>query len=193
MSDFTFLTVEQIFGENRLEIFKDRKNIKAEVTDFAQENNVLYSIDSLNQSNGYYWTKSIYNIPDMGIAVNEFGQDGNVYFKSEVIGARLVIPFLSLLDIPINDKFVINKTWNDFLEVEYGYYPQKSISRNLCMILDSEYHKNKLRETGNKYTDPINNKILYPEYELNGHRYIRVDRNHWIEVQPIKWLVDEKN
>ncbi len=193
MSDFTFLTEEQIFGENRLEIFKDDKNIKAEATDFAQENDVLYSIDSLNQSNGYYWTKSIYNIPDMGIAVNEFGQDGNVYFKSEVIGARLVIPFLSLLNIPINDKFVINKTWNDFLEVEYGYYPQKSISRNLCMILDSEYHKNKLRETGNKYTDPVNNKILYPEYELNGHRYIRVDRNHWIEVQPIKWLVDEKN
>ena len=193
MSDFTFLTEEQIFGENRLEIFKDDKNIKAEATDFAQENDVLYSIDSLNQSNGYYWTKSIYNIPDMGIAVNEFGQDSNVYFKSEVIGARLVIPFLSLLDIPINDKFVINKTWNDFLEVEYGYYPQKSISRNLCMILNSEYHKNKLRETGNKYTDPVNNKILYPEYELNGHRYIRVDRNDWIEVQPIKWLVDEKN
>lgn len=52
MSDFTFLTEEQIFGENKLEIFKDGKNIKAEVTDFAQENNVLYSTDSLNQSNG---------------------------------------------------------------------------------------------------------------------------------------------
>ena len=63
MSDFTFLTEEQIFGSNQIDVIKKR-GTKAAISDFS----VLlggwvsdYHVDSdssLKGRTGYYWTKS---------------------------------------------------------------------------------------------------------------------------------------
>ena len=190
MSDFTFLTEEQIFGENRLEIFKDDANITAKMTDFANLLSIFRYIDSDNQSTKPYWTKSGYVHNDEAvIIVDGDGEIGATLpnFNSE--GVRLVLPLSSMTDIYGNNKKKINES--GFIEVEYGYYPQKVVLRDIEEKLEFAYKNNKLKTTGNKYTNPVNNKIQYPEYELDGHRYIT--HSKWIEVQPIKWLVDEKN
>ena len=61
MSDFTFLTEEQCFGRNKLEIFKKR-GTKAEITDFSvllggavsEENHVNNDNKSLEGRTGWY-------------------------------------------------------------------------------------------------------------------------------------------
>ena len=192
MSDFTFLTEEQIFGENRLEIFKDRKNIKSEATYFAILHNAFYMVNSRGQSSGCYWTKSGYT--KSVIIVSEYGRESVNIPNSNFVGARLVLPLSSISDIYRNTvKAIINF---GPIKIEYGYYPQSGPSQNIQVRLESDYQNNKLKSTGNKYTSPKNNKIQYSEYELDGHRYIRYYDEFctsWIEVQPIKWLVDEKN
>ena len=190
MSDFTFLTEEQIFGENKLEIFKDDANITAKMTDFANLLSIFCYIDSDNQSTKPYWTKSGYVHNDGAvIIVYGEGEIGATIPNSISEGVRLVLPLSSIPDIYRNTVKKINKS--GFIEVEYGYYPQKVVLRDIEEKLEFAYQNNKLKTTGNKYTDPVNNKIQYPEYELDGHRYII--HSKWIEVQPIKWLVDEKN
>ncbi len=193
MSDFTFLTKEQIFGENRLEIFKDDTNVTAKMTDFAN----LFDIfsDWNNELHKAYWTKS--RGYRRGVYIVDFaGLQAATIPSFDDTGARLVLPLSSISDIYENNRKKINES--GFIEVEYGYYPQDYLDDDEQMIVDSYYKKNKLKLTGNKYTDPSDNTIQYSEYELDGHRYIRYPNNIqdnvvWMGVQPIKWLVDEKN
>ena len=62
--DFTFLTEEQVFGDNRLEIF-DKYGTKASMTDFSillggYVSSIYYSSEgrSLKNRTGYWWTKT---------------------------------------------------------------------------------------------------------------------------------------
>ena len=193
MSDFTFLTEEQVFGENKLEIFKDDANITAKMTDFANLFDISSDFD--NELNKSYWTKS--SCYAKGVHIVSFAGSQSATIPSfNDTGARLVLPLSSISDAYRNTEKIINKS--GFIEVEYGYYPQDYLDDDEQMILDSYYKKNKLKLTGNKYTDPSNNIIQYSEYELDGHRYIRYtnyiqNKIVWLKVQPIKWLVDEKN
>lgn len=64
MSDFTFLTEEQYFGNDKLEILEKRGE-KAAITDFSillgayvSVNNHIENDNSLEGRTGYYWTKS---------------------------------------------------------------------------------------------------------------------------------------
>ena len=61
MSDFTFLTKEQYFGKDRLDII-EKSGTKAAITDFSILLGGLYigGDDSLEGRAGYYWTKSTY-------------------------------------------------------------------------------------------------------------------------------------
>ena len=112
------------------------------------------------------------------------------------------------------------KARDGILEVEYGYYPQKAASKEMQYVLEKEFEKGRLSKTGNTYTTDsgiYKNSFLpiqHQEYNYNGKRYVRVDINFnpnnkdislsngeqykkgdsvWVEVQPIKWLVDEKD
>lgn len=109
------------------------------------------------------------------------------------------------------------------LEVEYGYYPQNAVSSLMQNTLETSYNNGILKSTGNTYTvdsrryDDYDNgflaKTIY-EYEYNGKRYVRVEANSdfggdkfklsngmeyrdndfvWVEVEPVKWLVDQDN
>ena len=63
MSDFTFLTEEQYFGDDKLDIL-EKRGTKAAITDFSILLGAYvsdYHVDndsSLEGRTGYYWTKS---------------------------------------------------------------------------------------------------------------------------------------
>ena len=109
---------------------------------------------------------------------------------------------------------------NGILEVEYGEYPQDIVPESFAKTLERAYSNRTIKQTGKKYTtDSVKyddyNQVFkgrnHVEYEYNGKKYIRFvgDYNcqseklsdgrtiqegsaYWIEVKPIKWLVDEK-
>lgn len=108
------------------------------------------------------------------------------------------------------------------LEVEYGYYPEKAASKDMQSKLEIAYKNRTINKTGNNYTTDSRKYKDYDngfrsqshiEYEYNGKRYVRVIANSyydgneftlsngekyhdddpvWIEVRPVKWLVDER-
>lgn len=108
------------------------------------------------------------------------------------------------------------------LEIEYGYYPQTAASADLQYRLSRTLGMGFLARTGNTYTtdsrpyDAYNQPfqaLVHEECEYDGKRYIRVKANSdygsnaftlsngenyrngdfvWVEVEPVKWLVDEQ-
>lgn len=104
---------------------------------------------------------------------------------------------------------------------EYGEYPDDVVKRKLARILESKFLNNELKKTGKKYTtdgikldayDTSFRASEFVEYEYNGRKYIRfvgdkncvgkelsnrrkvrLNKSYWIEVKPIKLLVDIKN
>ena len=107
------------------------------------------------------------------------------------------------------------------LEVEYGYYPQKAASRDMQKKLERAFAKRSLSRTGKKYTtdsrkydeyEEVFSPKQHEEFQLDGKKYVRVEANSyfdgdefelsngerysdgdpvWVEVAPVKWLVDE--
>ena len=224
MSEFTFLTQEQFFEDDKLDIFKKR-GTKAAVTDFsillgAYVSN--YHVDgdsSLEGRTGYYWTRS----DDGAIDARVVNASRSGYFPVNLRngGARPALPFSSIDRIPTNG--VSGRRAKDgILEVEYGYYPQNAVSKDMQTRLEREYSSGRIRKTGNGYTtdsrayDAYDDSFLaqrHEEYEYNGKRYVRVQANSyydgmdftlsngedycdgnsvWVEVAPVKWLVDER-
>ena len=225
MSDFTFLTEEQIFGSNQIDVIKKR-GTKAAISDFS----VLlggwvsdYHVDSdssLKGRTGYYWTKS----DDGDNDARAVGGRGSRLYNSvreRNGGARPALPFSSISNIPTNGESG-KRARDGVLEVEYGYYPQKAVSRDMQERLERAYRSSSISKTGNSYTtdsvayddyDTAFQPQTHQEYEYNGKRYVRVEANSyydgnnftlsngeqyrdgdnvWVEVEPVKWLVDER-
>ena len=112
--------------------------------------------------------------------------------------------------------------YNDTEEVEYGEYPQYAPDENTQRRLESEYQNRRLSLTGRNYTFDSTlydnhsqefQSVTYDEYEYRGSKYIRVEANSsyknisfqlsngeryrngdyvWVEVSPVKWLIDDK-
>ena len=104
-------------------------------------------------------------------------------------------------------------------EVEYGFYPQMAVSEELQEKLEEKYKASNLEVSHNSYTVDKNdwltkNKafspLAIPEYIYENEYYVRViNRSHsapatlndgrkvkngdfvWLEVSPVKWLVDK--
>lgn len=225
MSDFTFLTKEQIFGSNQIDVIKKR-GTKAAISDFS----VLlggwvsdYHVDndsSLEGRTGYYWTKSDDGDNDARV-VRGLGHRDCSGVRSRSGGARPVLPFSSISNIPTNGESG-KRARDGVLEVEYGYYPQKAVSRDMQERLEQAYRRGNISKTRNTYTTDSEKYDAYSrpfkaktheEYEYNGKRYVRVEANSyydgnnftlsngeqyrdgdnvWVEVEPVKWLVDER-
>lgn len=141
---------------------------------------------------------------------------------SRSCGARPALPFSSISSITTNGVSG-RRSEDGILEVEYGYYPQKAVSKDMQERLERAFKSRSLSRTGNSYTtdsrkyDEYDEEFLprqHQEYEYNGKRYVRVEANSdygknefelsngekyqdgdyvWIEVSPVKWLVDEKS
>lgn len=224
MNNLTFLTQEQCFGSEKLDILQKR-GTKAAITDFsillggwADSNKDYWHIDgddSLEGRTGLYWTKSD-NGANGGCVVFGNGIVGHFDVCQRGGGARPVLPFSSISSIPTNG--VSGKRAKDgVLEVEYGYYPQKAVSRDMQERLESAFKSGSLSRTGKNYTtdsrkyNEPDEEFLpkqHQEYQYNGKRYVRVEAvfisllsngekyltgdNVWVEVSPVKWLVDER-
>lgn len=82
MSNFTFLTEEQYFGSDKLDIL-EKRGTKAAITDFSillgayvSDNNHIDNDSSLEGRTGYYWTKSDDGDNDARV-VHDDGTGGN--------------------------------------------------------------------------------------------------------------------
>lgn len=234
MSNLTFLTKEQCLESEKLDILQKR-GTKAAITDFSillggwvDRKNTNYNHidgdDSLEGRTGNYWTKS--DDGDIGVrvvVVIASGDRRRSYVDGRDEGARPALPFSSIASIPTNGVSGAPKRARDgVLEVEYGYYPQKAVSRDMQEKLERAFERRSLSRTGKKYTtdsrkDDEYDKMFLPkqheEFQLDGKRYVRVEANScfdgmefklsngesykdgdpvWVEVSPVKWLVDEK-
>ena len=221
MSDFTFLTEEQIFGKEKLEIF-EKYGTKAAITDFSillggyVSNYHTSGEISLKNRTGYWWT---YSYVGHGAAylVSKDGYENwnDVDFRND--GARPAVSFSSISAFSSNKVRLIN----GLFEVEYGEYPQTIVSEAISIKLEKAYQKETIKKTGKEYTtdsvfiEAFSSKFearTHTEYKYNGKKYIRfvgdincedeilsdgrnIQENnaYWVEVEPIKWLVDEKN
>ena len=225
MSNFTFLTQEQCFGSDKLDILKKR-GTKAAITDFSVllggwvSSEHVENDSSLEGRTGYYWTKS----DDGDNAARVVYATGHRNYYTVNIrrgGARPALPFSSISSIPTNGESG-KRAKDGVLEVEYGYYPQKAASRDMQERLERAYRSGNISKTRNSYTtdsrryNAYNEKFVpkqHEEYEYNGKRYVRVEANSdfgsntftlsngenyrdgdnvWVEVSPVKWLVDER-
>ena len=225
MNNFTFLTQEQCFKNDKLDIF-EKRGTKAAITDFSvllggwvwehAEND-----SSLEGRTGCYWTKSDDGDTNARV-VEDNGSSCRRNVQKRYIGARPALPFSSIGSIPTNGESV-KRARDGILEVEYGYYPQKAVSKDMQERLERAYRSESISKTRNIYTtDSVDHNKddtsfqpqTHQEYEYNGKRYVRVKANSyydgydftlsndeqyrdgdnvWVEVQPVKWLVDEKS
>ena len=198
--------------EYEYEVFKKR-GYKSKATDFAC---------FLGGKDDVYWINNgLLNI-DRPYEINARGKTikiikPSVYYKNTVSVRPYITYTGSLYNVPTNDKS-IKRTDDGLLEVEYGYYPQDLASKEMQENLETAYKNRNLLKTTNTYSvfDKIlNGKIIaseVDEYEYMGKRYVRVDGKYarydefelsngetynrkdsvWFEVQPVKWLVNEK-
>ena len=229
MSNLTFLTREQCFESEKLDILQKRET-KAAITDFSillggwvDSNKYYWHIDgddSLEGRTGFYWTKSDDGDNDARV-VDGSGRRSCHNVLERGGGARPALPFSSISSIPTNG--VSGKRAGDgVLEVEYGFYPQKAVSKDMQERLERAFKSGSLSRTGKNYTtdsrryddyDAEFSPKQHQEYQYNGKRYVRVEANSdfgggefqlsngekyrdgdnvWVEVSPVKWLVDER-
>ena len=222
MSNFTFLTEEQYLGSDKLEIL-EKRGTKAAITDFSillgayVSNNIHIENDnSLEGRTGYYWTKSDDGNNDARVVFDYGTRDYGTVSKRNG-GARPALPFSSISSIPTNGESG-KRARDGILEVEYGYYPQKAVSKDMQERLERAYRSGSISKTRNSYTtdsvaydecDTSFQPQTHQEYEYNGKRYVRVEANSyydggdftlsngeqyrngddvWVEVLPVKCL-----
>ena len=170
---------------------------------------------------GFYWTRSDDGDNDARV-VDDDGPRTHYNVRKRSGGARPALPFSSIDKIPTNGVSGKRAT-DGVLEVEYGFYPQSAVTRGLQQELERQFTSGRLTKTGNGYTtdsrkyDEYGGKFKaqrHEEYEYKGKRYIRVKANLcfdgedfklsngesysdgdqvWVEVEPIKWLVSERD
>lgn len=222
MSDFTFLTEYQIFGNTQLNIIKIY-GTKCATTDFSillggdvSLNHYTSEGNTRKDRTGWWWTKSC-SVIDNVRAINKKGirrDCDNCYLRDG--GARPAFPYSSIKSISSNGVRCID----GIKEIEYGEYPQTIVDENYSYELERAYNNGNLITTGKKYTtDSIScpnfdisfRSRTHTEYEYKGNKYIRfvgdsisvgevlsdgreVQRGgtYWVRVEPIIWLIDEK-
>ena len=104
------------------------------------------------------------------------------------------------------------------LKIEYGQYPQMIADLKTSQKLEKELANKRLKQSGKKYVINCGSEgstKLYdpreiPEYKYNGKTYVRIlgnnrnkdkvlsdgrtikkDKPYWIEVEPVRWLIDK--
>ena len=182
--------------------------------------NTDYNIDedsSLKGRTSWFWTRSDDNAND----VRAVAEDGNMYDRYSHIRHGVVRPVLksSVIFSQISPNRV--RGYNGTEEVEYGEYPQYAADSRMQSILELEYNRG-MKKTGRSYTfDAVKyddyctgfKPVTYEEYEYQGKKYIRIRANSdfggnkfklsngafyrdddyvWVEVSPVKWLIDDR-
>ena len=126
------------------------------------------------------------------------------------VGVRLAVPYSSISHNCLSKK--VNE--DGLLEVEFGEYPFNTVPYGEQKTIDSLYllDDDSFYRTGKRYTIiTTKGKSSCDEFVCNGKKYIRLKVELcnelfspeeiiyntgdyvWIEVKPIKWLVDKEN
>jgi len=76
----------------------------------------------------------------------------------------------------------------------YGEYPQSRVSMDLKWALDKAFKQRILEKTGISYRLPFSNLSTkqYPEYIIQGRKFIKFDKDTWLEVLPIEWKLNSE-
>ena len=217
--ELTLLSVEQIWGNSQLEVLK-KYGTKIAATDLCiltrgcvRDEDYVDEDKSLTGRTYVAWTKTVNKY------VKEIFIDGLCSCCGYINDISCVIrPVLqnSTISLPstVSDPNII-------MEIEYGEYPQNAPSATMQKKLEKEYKKG-MNKTGRSYTfssspcddfDTLFKPITYDEYEYHGKKYIRVraiaeypdyesilsnglackDGDYfWVQVSPVKWLIDDK-
>ena len=170
--NYTLPSVEQVFGEQRLDIFK-AIGTQCPQTAFA----------AALGAEGSWLLSSAAGYGDVCI-VKENGERAVGYAS----GGGGVRPAFACEDVSsVSDKVV--KDISGHLLAEYGEYPQDAAEKMLARFLEDEHRSGMLRKTGKVYMG------TYEEYEYKGTKYVRVkpeeERARWFVVSPLKWYYDE--
>ena len=199
--DFSILSIDQLIGQNKLSII-DKMGTSSDITYFAQ----ILGASSTN----VLVTKSLYS-EDRNYLVKALIKDKECYCDINS-SDTLIRPTVKYSDIK---NYIKNKTINEngVLEVNYGEFPSCNVSKELYNILETQYNKNLLYKTNQKFTtfeshsryDFNLEQSSHDVYIYNSEKYIRIigrfnsySSNYsntilWIKVCPITWIVDEKN
>lgn len=214
----TILTEEQVYGDNRLNIF-NVIDPRAAVSDTAILRGAYVShlhVDndsSLGGRTGYYWLQ---NSDGYGDARGVFST-GNIdclYCNSRDGGVRAALPYSSIQNLP----HTIKTRSNGLEEITYGYYPGSATDKFIQRFLEDSYNAGDLTSIGTgcifddrKYDDYDKDFLSEGQiyFEYNGEIYARIRANTdfddtyftlsneekykngnyvWVKVEPIVWL-----
>lgn len=210
--EINLLSIEQIFRDEK-HIF-DSYGYDISNTDLSILTGAYVYFGAL--ARGWYWTQNISGNEKIGCINNK----GEMVPTSSFLRRGTIRPVLSSTELLTNGTLKRDTTITGVDIVEFGEYPQYAAPSSMQQILETEFSKG-LKKTGNTYTFDDNKNpdyyykfmpVTYDEYEYGGKKYIRIkaqaykdcfelsngikylnDNHVWVEVTPVKWLVDNKN
>ena len=210
--EINLLSIEQIFRDEKY-IF-DSYGYDISNTDLSILTGAYIYFGAL--ARGWYWTQNIRGNEKIGCINNK----GEMVPTSSFLRRGTIRPVLSSTELLTNGTLKRDTTITGVDIVEFGEYPQYAAPSSMQQILETEFYKG-LKKTGNTYTFDSNKNpdyyykfmpVTYDEYEYGGKKYIRIkaqaykdcfelsngikylnDNHVWVEVTPVKWLVDNKN
>lgn len=215
--NFTFLKKDQIWGYGALEVMK-KYGSKVAPTDLTVILSGYMTYKDNRTSEGDLactsWSASSYERNNV-LCVSSYGEETWYDQRGRVVSARPALAPREASKISPSEARVLS----GIRIAEYGQYPQTVADERTSARLERLHSSRSLRSTGKKYTfdaiglsdydTPFKAKS-YPEYEMDGKRYIRVPGLHadeyselstgeevekgkpyWLRVQPIEWLVDK--
>lgn len=210
--EINLLSIEQIFRDEKY-IF-DSYGYDISNTDLSILTGAYLYFGAL--ARGWYWTQNISGNEKIGCINNK----GEMVPTSSFLRRGTIRPVLSSTELLTNGTLKRDTTITGVDIVEFGEYPQYAAPSSMQQILETEFSKG-LKKTGNTYTFDDNKNpdyyykfmpVTYDEYEFGGKKYIRIkaqaykdcfelsngikylnDNHVWVEVTPVKWLVDNKN
>ena len=180
--------------------------------------NTIDEDSSLKGRTSWFWTRSDDGNNDVS-AVDNYGDRDYSYRCARYAVVRPALQS-SVIFSQISPNRVSG--YNGTEEVEFGEYPQNAADSRMQNILETEYNRG-MNKTGRSYTfdsaksydDNAEFKpVTYEEYEYQGKKYIRIKANFgfggnkfmlsngveyrngdyvWVEVAPVKWLIDDEN
>ena len=181
--------------------------------------NTIDEDSSLKGRTSWFWTRTDDGNNDVRV-VNKYGSNRDSYFRYARNGAVRPALQSSVIFSQISTSRV--RGYNGTEEVEFGEYPQNAADSRMQNILESEYNRG-MNKTGRSYTfdsakyddyDTGFKHVTYEEYKYQGKKYIRIKANSdfygnkfklsngveygdgdyvWVEVAPVKWLIDDEN
>lgn len=221
MDKLTFLEYNQLYFSNKLN-FIDKIGTKSAVTDFSillggWFSELYFTAEGIDLKHraGWYWTKTEANLGESFVVLYT-DTEGYFFITSDrKIGGRPTLQYSLISDV------VLSKRRPDgILEIEYGQYPQWVPSYNRQIQLEKAYNNGTIKKldkyitTDSRKPDEYNKKFEPQEhqiYEYKEKNYIRVKANTsdnifklsnelnynrddyvWVEISPVKWLVDEE-